>query len=183
MGKRDAVFPARPHALYREHRYSPAVRANGLLFVSGQVGAREDGTPGSGSYQGQPNAALVTNDQDFASCLEVQKTEATQKLRSFAQTPIQPGLYLRVTARVKAVSGNLPSVRIAAWAGDVSGQNVVGLPQTGASVALTSYGQVVTVSAIISPASRTGVAAVDFRAQVRGRWSRLRWPRPAPRLR
>ncbi len=119
--------------------------------------SREDGTPGSGSYLGQPNAALVTNDQDFAGCLELQKTEATQKLRSFAQTPIQPGLYLRVTARVKAVSGNLPSVRIAAWAGDVGGANVVGLPQTGVAVPLTAYGQVVSVSAIISPASRTGV--------------------------
>lgn len=119
--------------------------------------SREDGTPGSGSYQGQPNAALVTNDQDFAGCLELQKTEATQKLRSFAQTPIQPGLYLRVTARVKAVSGNLPSVRIAAWAGDVAGQNVAGLAQTGPAVPLTAYGEVVTVSAIISPASRTGV--------------------------
>jgi hypothetical protein len=119
--------------------------------------SRENGTPGSGSYQGQANAALVSNDQDFAGCLELQKIDATQKLRSFAQTPIQPGLYLRVTARVKAVSGNLPSVRIAAWAGDVSGQNVVALPETGASVALTSYGQVVTVSAIISPANRTGV--------------------------
>lgn len=119
--------------------------------------SREDGTPGSGSYQGQPNAALVTNDQDFGGCLELQKTEATQRLRSFAQTPIQPGLYLRVTARVKAVSGNLPSVRIAAWAGNVSGQNVAGVPQTGPSVTLTAYGQVVTVSAIISPANRTGV--------------------------
>lgn len=119
--------------------------------------SREDGTPGSGSYQGQANAALVSNDQDFAGCLELQKTAATQKLRSFAQTSIQPGLYLRVTARVKAVSGNLPSVRIACWAGDVSGNNVVEVPQTGASVALTSYGEVVTVSAIISPASRTGV--------------------------
>jgi hypothetical protein len=119
--------------------------------------SREDGTPGAASYQGQPNAALVTNDQDFAGCLELQKTETTQKLRSFAQTPIQPGLYLRVTARVKAVSGNLPSVRIAAWAGDVAGQNVVGLPQTGPSVTLTSYGEVLTISAIISPASRTGV--------------------------
>ncbi len=119
--------------------------------------SREDGTPGSGSYQGQPNAALVTNDQDFGGCLELQKLEATQKLRSFAQTPVQPGLYLRVTARVKAVSGNLPTVRIAAWAGDVSGQNVAGLPQTGPAVALTGYGQVVEVSAIISPASRTGV--------------------------
>jgi enamine deaminase RidA (YjgF/YER057c/UK114 family) len=45
MAERDAVFPANPHALYAEHRYSPAIRANGLLFVSGQVGARADGSP------------------------------------------------------------------------------------------------------------------------------------------
>jgi enamine deaminase RidA (YjgF/YER057c/UK114 family) len=45
MAKRDAVFPANPHALFAEHRYSPAIRANGLLFVSGQVGARADGSP------------------------------------------------------------------------------------------------------------------------------------------
>ncbi|WP_347303155.1 RidA family protein [Croceibacterium sp. TMG7-5b_MA50] len=42
---RDTVYPANPHALYDEHGYSPAVRAGGLLFVSGQVGARADGTP------------------------------------------------------------------------------------------------------------------------------------------
>ncbi|MBL9054141.1 MAG: right-handed parallel beta-helix repeat-containing protein, partial [Tabrizicola sp.] len=119
--------------------------------------SREDGTPGSGSYQGQPNAALVTNDQDFAGCLELQKTDATQKLRSFAQTPIQPGLYLQVTARVKAVSGNLPTVRIAAWAGDIGGANVASVLQTGPSTTLTTYGEVVTVRAIISPANRTGV--------------------------
>jgi len=119
--------------------------------------SREDGTPGSGSYQGQANAALVTNDQDFAGCLELQKTEVTQRLRSFAQTPVQAGLYLRVTVRVKAVSGNLPSVRIAAWAGDLAGANVAGVPQTGPSVALTAYGEVVTVSAIIARGSRQGV--------------------------
>jgi len=34
MAERDAVFPANPHALYAAHRYSPAVRANGLLFVN-----------------------------------------------------------------------------------------------------------------------------------------------------
>jgi len=44
MGKRDAVFPANPHALYDEHRYSPAIRSKGFLFVSGQVGARQDGS-------------------------------------------------------------------------------------------------------------------------------------------
>lgn len=45
MADRDVVFPANPHALYEQHRYSPAIRANGLLFVSGQVGARPDGSP------------------------------------------------------------------------------------------------------------------------------------------
>lgn len=45
MTARDVVFPASRHALYEKHRYSPAVRANGLLFVSGQVGSRPDGSP------------------------------------------------------------------------------------------------------------------------------------------
>jgi enamine deaminase RidA (YjgF/YER057c/UK114 family) len=45
MADRDVVFPANPHTLYDDHRYSPAVRAGGLLFVSGQVGARPDGSP------------------------------------------------------------------------------------------------------------------------------------------
>jgi len=45
MPARDAVFPPGRHALYDQHRYSPAVRANGLLFVSGQVGSRGDGSP------------------------------------------------------------------------------------------------------------------------------------------
>jgi enamine deaminase RidA (YjgF/YER057c/UK114 family) len=42
---RDVVFPANRHALYEQHRYSPAIRAHGLLFVSGQVGSRPDGSP------------------------------------------------------------------------------------------------------------------------------------------
>ena len=42
---RDVVFPAGRQALYERNRYSPAVRANGLLFVSGQVGSRDDGSP------------------------------------------------------------------------------------------------------------------------------------------
>ncbi len=41
----DTVYPDNPHALYEQHGYSPAVKANGLLFVSGQVGARPDGSP------------------------------------------------------------------------------------------------------------------------------------------
>lgn len=45
MAKRDVVFPPGRRALYERNCYSPAVRANGFLFVSGQVGSREDGTP------------------------------------------------------------------------------------------------------------------------------------------
>ncbi|MFN3973024.1 MAG: right-handed parallel beta-helix repeat-containing protein [Gemmobacter sp.] len=122
--------------------------------------SRVDGTPGSASYAGQPNAAFVPADQDFAGCLELQKTVATQRLRSYGQTPILPGLYLRVTARVKAVSGNLPSVRIAAYAARANGTNVTAAPQTGPSVTLTSYGEVVTVSAIVGVGNRPGVDMV-----------------------
>ena len=45
MPTRDVVFPAGRQALYERNRYSPAVRANGFLFVSGQVGSRADGSP------------------------------------------------------------------------------------------------------------------------------------------
>jgi len=45
MTKRDAIFPADRHALYDLHQYSAAIRSGDLLFVSGQVGSREDGTP------------------------------------------------------------------------------------------------------------------------------------------
>jgi enamine deaminase RidA (YjgF/YER057c/UK114 family) len=45
MSARDVVFPAGRQALYDQNRYSPAIRSNGFLFVSGQVGSRPDGSP------------------------------------------------------------------------------------------------------------------------------------------
>lgn len=45
MTKREAIFPANRHALYEAHGYSAAIRSGELLFVSGQVGSREDGSP------------------------------------------------------------------------------------------------------------------------------------------
>ncbi|MGO7535321.1 RidA family protein [Rhizobium leguminosarum] len=45
MTKREAIFPADRHALYEKHGYSAAIRSGDLLFVSGQVGSRPDGTP------------------------------------------------------------------------------------------------------------------------------------------
>jgi enamine deaminase RidA (YjgF/YER057c/UK114 family) len=45
MTSRDAVFPAGRHDLYAHHTYSAAIRSGDLLFVSGQVGSRSDGSP------------------------------------------------------------------------------------------------------------------------------------------
>jgi len=45
MRQREAIFPAKRQALYEAHRYSAAIRSGDLLFVSGQVGSREDGSP------------------------------------------------------------------------------------------------------------------------------------------
>ena len=45
MAKRDAIFPAGGRALYEKNRYSAAIRSGDLLFVSGQAGSREDGSP------------------------------------------------------------------------------------------------------------------------------------------
>ena len=45
MIPRDTIFPADRHALYEKHGYSAAIRSGDLLFVSGQVGSRSDGTP------------------------------------------------------------------------------------------------------------------------------------------
>ncbi|SDG76331.1 right-handed parallel beta-helix repeat-containing protein [Alloyangia pacifica] len=124
------------------------------------VWSRGDGRPGSDTYNSYAAAAYVPADADFGGCLEVQKAEATQKLRYMGQTPILPGVYLRITARVKAISGNLPSVRIAGWAGTGSDVEVSGLPLQAAAVALTSYGEVVEVSAIVGTGARGGVDLV-----------------------
>lgn len=45
MSARDAITPPGRHALYDRNRYSAAIRSGDLLFVSGQVGSREDGSP------------------------------------------------------------------------------------------------------------------------------------------
>lgn len=122
--------------------------------------SREDGRPGQGSWANQPNAAFVPADQDFGGCFEVQKSTATLKLRSFHQIPFLPGMYLRVTARVKCLSGPFPGVRIAAFAAAANGSNVASATQIGATVAITQYGQVVTVTAIIGSGNRGGVDMV-----------------------
>ncbi|PQV55195.1 pectate lyase-like protein [Defluviimonas denitrificans] len=116
-----------------------------------------DGTPGAPTWDGSPDAVLVPADQDFGGCLELVKSAATVKLRHIGDTPILPGCYLRVRARVKAMSGNLPAVQIAGWAGGAGALHVAGVVETGPSVQLTAYGKVETVEAIVGTGNRGGV--------------------------
>lgn len=132
--------------------FTPSTFENGL-----DVWSSQDGTAGSDTYLSDPNAAFVPADQDFSGCLEILKTSTTQQIRYMGQTPILPGCYLRITARVKAVSGNLPTVQIAGWAGGASDTHVDGLTEVGGAKTLTGYGDVVEVSAIVGTGSRTGV--------------------------
>ncbi len=130
-------------------------------FVDGlAVWSSEDGTPGSATYDGAANAAFVPADSDFGGCLELQKTQSLQKLRWMGQTPMEPGCYLRVRAYVKAVSGAFPDVRIAGWAGRADGTHAAGYVETGPSVTLDTYGEVVEVSAIVGLGNRGGVDMV-----------------------
>jgi pectate lyase-like protein len=141
----------------------PPAFANGL-----DVWSSGDGTPGSDTYENAPNAAFVPADQDFGGCLEVQKITGTTRVRYMGETPMLPGCYLRVTARVKAIAGSLPSVRIAGYAALANGSPVSGVDATGNSVTLTSYGDVVEVSAIIGAGNRNGVNLVWGRDAVYG---------------
>jgi hypothetical protein len=127
-------------------------------FAGGlDVWSSGDGTAGSDTYDGNANAAYVPADQDFGGCLELLKSDSVQKVRYMGETPLLPGCYLQIKVRVKAISGSLPSVRIAGWAGAAGGTNVAGVVQTGPGVALTTYGDVVEVSAIVGAGTRTGV--------------------------
>ena len=132
--------------------FMPPAFANGLgVWSSG------NGTPGSDTYDADPAATFVPADADFGGCLEIQKNNTTQRLRYTGETPILPGCYLQIKARVKAISGALPAVRIAAWAGQAGNVNLSGVPQTAPSVPLTTYGEVVEISAIVGVGSRSGV--------------------------
>ncbi len=132
----------------------PAFEAGLDVWSSG------DGTSGSDTYDGAANAAFVPADQDFGGCLEILKNEATQKLRYMGETPIYPGCYLQVRARVKAMSGNLPDVRIAGWAGGAGDAHVTGVVEVGSATTLTDYGEVVEVTAIVGVGARGGVDMV-----------------------
>ncbi|MGX0977292.1 hypothetical protein ACSSVY_003020 [Roseovarius sp. MBR-51] len=130
--------------------------------------SRGDGRPGSDTYANAADAAFVPADQDFGGALELQKTQSVQRLRYMGETPILPGCYLQIRVRIKAIAGNLPSVRIAAFAGGASGVALSGVTVTGPQVALTTYGDVVEVTAIVGTGTRTGVDMAWGRAAIFG---------------
>jgi enamine deaminase RidA (YjgF/YER057c/UK114 family) len=57
MPARQTIFPPNRHALYEKHGYSAAIRSGDLLFASGQVGSREDGSP-EPEYEAQVRLAF-----------------------------------------------------------------------------------------------------------------------------
>ncbi len=129
-----------------------------LPFAAGlSVWSSGNGTPGSDTYAGSGTGVFVSADQDFGGCLEVQKTDNTQKVRYMAETPILPGCYLQITARVKAIAGPLPNVRIAGWAGAAGGGAATVATSVGPATALSTYGEVVEISAIVGTGDRNGV--------------------------
>lgn len=132
----------------------PAFEAGLDVYSSG------DGTPGSDTYENASNGAFITADQDFTGALELLKTQSTQRLRYMGQTPLLPGCYLRITAKVKAISGSFPTVRIAGFPAFGNGTLVSGLPEFGPEIVLSNYGEVVEVSAIVGVGARGGVDMV-----------------------
>jgi len=135
--------------------YTPSPYSEGLGAYS-----NGNGTPGSPTYANSGNGVFVPADQDFGGALEILKTDSTQRLRYNRKTPIEPGRYLQIKVRLKAVSGNLPSVRIAAFAGRSNNNAVAGVVTEGAITPLTSYGAVVEISAIVGIGNRAGVDMV-----------------------
>ncbi len=91
MAKREVVSVPNRHALYDAHGYSPAVKTGDLLFLSGQVGSRSDGSPEPG-YEAQVRqafanlkAVLNAGGCDFEDVIDVTTfhTDPEQQLEQF----------------------------------------------------------------------------------------------------
>ncbi|WP_170445686.1 glycosyl hydrolase family 28-related protein [Ruegeria arenilitoris] len=132
--------------------FTPPQFANGL-----DVWSSGDGTPGSPTYDGSGTGVFVPADAEFGGCLEILKVNPTQQLRYMGQTPLLPGCYLQIKARVKAISGPLPQVRIAGWAGGAGDVHLSGLTEQGPAIQLSAYGVVHEVTAIVGIGQRPGV--------------------------
>src|SRR3546814_4670359 len=82
MTARSVVFPPGRQALYERNRYSPAIRSNGVLFVSGQVGSLADGSPAQGLEQQVRQAFENLNAILAAAGCSFRSEEHTSELQS-----------------------------------------------------------------------------------------------------
>ena len=119
-----------------------------------------DGTPDAATYDTLPHARIARNDVDFGTCLELRKTEAVVRLRYTGEMPVRPGAWIEVSARLRALRGPLPEVRVAAWTGGAGGRAVTGQPCEGPLAPIASHGAVEVVRAVIAPEAAPGVDLV-----------------------
>jgi hypothetical protein len=110
--------------------------------------SRGDGTPDGPTWDTAENARLA-RDEDFGACLELCTRRAVERVRYMGEVPLLAGGFIEVKARVKAVRGPLPAVRVAAWPGGAQGQGVAGLPVAGPQQAMPAHGGVCEVRAVI----------------------------------
>lgn len=139
-------------AITNQLHLTPAPFSAGL-----ELWSQGNGTEKDVSWAVARNASIVPDDQHFGPCLEILKERSTTRIRYQGETPIIPGTYLRVSARVKLVAGPLCNVRIAGWPRDRTRNYVPGLPETGPDVAFRRYHDIVEVSAIVGVGARQGV--------------------------
>lgn len=119
-----------------------------------------DGTPEAATYDTLPNARLARNDVDFGTCLELRKTDGVVRLRYTGEMPVRRGSRIEISARLRALRGPLPEVRIAAWTGGAGGRGVAGQPCEARGVALSAHGSVEVVRAVIGTEAAPGVDLV-----------------------
>lgn len=131
-------------------------------FVDGlDVWSSGDGTAGTVTYATNADGSLYASDPDFGDCFELITSDSPQRVRYMGETPIIPGCYLEITARVKLVAGpTFPGARISAYAGDANGVQVTNVPELGPLSQLSEFGRVYTLRAIVGSGERTGVDMV-----------------------
>lgn len=120
----------------------------------------ENGRPGEATLADLLEAKVLDDDPVFGSCLQLLKDRPVTQLRYKVETPIMPGFFLRISARVRVKSGPLPTVRIAGWPGRAGIGGSSDNTTTGPAVPIEAIDTIVKVSAIVGTAERTGVDMV-----------------------
>lgn len=120
----------------------------------------EDGRPGDATYADILEAEVVDDDAVFGSCLKMLKDAPVTRLRYMGETPLLPGCFLRISARLRAIDGPLPTVRIAGWPGHAGQGGALDRIVSGPLVTFEEIDDVVTVQAVVATAHRTGVDIV-----------------------